>query len=286
MNPDDDERERWLRDTIAETGWAVVAVTAEPAHAFTIGLWQSYGQPELVMFGLDPPDMQTWLNACVMVLRARPVADDQPFDGVLDGFSVLLRTVHPSWHEPLFETMCAYYGRTDVPVRQVVWPDRDGRWPWEEGATESSRDRQPRAWLPVAEHPEGGWRFVGELAVDWPFAEIQPDTVVLASDEVVTGLLPVVAVTHDADGGWDFLDERGYADEAAGWVHFGRLYRDQPWLARFAELPADTQAWLAEDGQWRERRFGESAPPASPPAESPPPGDGGPEPAGEAPPTA
>src|SRR5262249_52358488 len=49
----DNERERWLQDTIAEVGWAVVAVTAEPAHAFTVGLWESYGEPELVMFGLE-----------------------------------------------------------------------------------------------------------------------------------------------------------------------------------------------------------------------------------------
>lgn len=262
-HPGDDERGRWLRDTIAEVGWAVVAVTAEPAHAFTVGLWQSYGEPELVMFGLEPPDMQTWLNACVLVLRSGPVPDDRPFEGVLEGFPVLLRTVDPSWHEPLFETMCAHYGRTDVPVRQVVWPDREGHWPWDEAATETSRDRQPSAWLPVAEHPDGGWRLVGELALDWPFAEIQPDTVVMASDEVLSGQLPVVAVTHDAEGGWDFLDERGYSDEAAGWVHFGRLYRAQPWLARFAELPADTQTWLDDEGRWRQRPFSESEPPGS-----------------------
>jgi len=168
---------------------------------------------------------------------------------------VQLRTIHPSWHEPLFETLCAYYGRTDIPVRQVVWPDRDGRWPWDEAATDTCRDRQPRAWLPVPEHPDGGWRLVGELAVDWPFASLQPDTVVMASPAVQDGRVPIVAVTHDAQDGWDFLDERGYTDEAVGWIHFGRLYRAQPWLVRFADLPADTQTWLDSDGQWRERPF-------------------------------
>src|SRR5919202_5590204 len=105
--------------------------------------------------------------------------------------------------------------------------------------------------------------------MDWPFERLQPDTMVMASPEVVTGKLPIVAVTHDDEGGWDFLDERGYADDSVGWVHFGQLYRDQPWLARFADLPADTQAWLGEDGEWRQRPFGAADAKAAGPAAAP-----------------
>jgi hypothetical protein len=140
-------------------------------------------------------------------------------------------------------------------VRQLVCPDRQGRWPWEAAATATCRDRQPQAWLPIDRHPEGPWRLVGELSATWPFQDLEPDATVMASPEVVAGTLPIVAVTHDADGGWDFLDERGYADEATGWVYFGELYKSQPWLDRFAELPADTQAWLTPDGNWTSRRF-------------------------------
>jgi hypothetical protein len=257
---DADEQDRWLRSTIADVGWAVVTVAADQSHAYTIGLWHSFNLPELSMFGLEAADMQVWLNDCVRVLRERgDTGDDEPFDGVLDGFPVLLRPVDRSWHAALFGAMCNYYRTDEVPVRQVIWPDRDGRWPWDEAATTGCRENQLRGWLPVWAHPAGGWRLVGELALDWPFDELQPDTTVMASAEVVAGTLPIVAVTHDDEGGWDFLDERGYADEAVGWVHFGQLYRDQPWLARFADLPRDAQAWLGEDGQWRRRPFSEPA---------------------------
>jgi len=209
------------------------------------------------MFGLEAPDMQIWLNDCVRVLRERGnIPDDEPFDGVLDGFPVMLKTIHQTWKTPLFGSMCNYYRSDDVPVRQVIWPDREGRWPWDDAASVGCRERQLRGWLPIDTHPSGGWRLVGELAMDWPFGELQPDTTVMASPEVVAGKLPIVAVTHDDEGGWDFLDERGYADEAVGWVHFGKLYHDYPWLSRFADLPLDTQAWLSPDGQWRRRPFG------------------------------
>ena len=249
-----------MRQTIAESGWAVVAVGGQRAHAFTVGLWHSYGIPELAMFGLTAPDMQQWLNSCVEELAQRgTVPDGEPFTGVLDQYPVLLREMDVSWEEPLFGTMCGYYGAVDaVPVRQVIWPDRHGLWPWEDGATESSRDAQPLGWLPVTEHPDGGWRLVAEYAADWPFAVLEPDTLVTASAEVVRGDRPIVAVTHDESGGWDFLDERGYAEEADGTVHFGQLYRGQPWLVQFAELPPDTQAWLDADGEWRTRPFSET----------------------------
>jgi hypothetical protein len=252
--------DRWVHDTIAAAGWAVVAVSGETPYAFTIGVWHSYELPELAMFGLREQDMQIWLNACVKLLRDRPtqVRDGEEFDGVLDRFPVQVRGVDPSWHRSLFAAMCAYYGTLETPVRQLVWPDRDGRWPWDPAATATCRERQPQVWVAVDQHAEGPWRLVGELSADWPFQNLEPDTTVLASPEIVAGTLPVVAVTHDADGGWDFLDERGYSDEATGWVYFGELYKVQPWLVQFADMPPDRQAWLDTEGQWHTRRFSDA----------------------------
>jgi hypothetical protein len=252
--------EQWVHDTIVEVGWAVVGISGETPYAFTVGLWHSYELPELAMFGLREQDMQVWLNSCVGLIRDRPVQipDAEPFGGVLERFPVQLRAVDPSWHRALFAPMGAYYGTSDVPVRQLVWPDREGRWPWNPAATATCRERQPQTWVPVDKHTEGPWRLVGELSANWPFQHLEPDTTVMASPEIVAGTLPIVAVTHDADGGWDFLDERGYADDATGWVYFGELFKSQPWLARFATMEPDRQSWLDEDGQWRVRRFSEA----------------------------
>lgn len=255
--------DQWVHDTVADVGWAVVAISGETPYAFTIGLWHSYEMPEVAMFGLREQDMQIWLNSCVRLLRSRDIGDAEPFGGVLEKFPVQLRAISPTWHRALFGPACGYYGTADVPVRQLVWPDREGRWPWAENATATCRERQPQAWVPVDRHPPGPWKLVGELSADWPFQHLEPDTTVMASPEVVAGTLPIVAVTHDADGQWDFLDERGYADEANGWVYFGELYKSQPWLARFAELAADSQAWVDEDGEWHSRPFSE------PPADEP-----------------
>jgi hypothetical protein len=251
--------DQWVHDTVAESGWAVVAISGETPYAFTVGLWHTCQVPELAMFGLREQDMQIWLNSCATLMRdGTPIVDAEPFDGVLDNFPVQVRAADPSWHRPLFGPMCGYYGTDEVPVRQLVWPDREGRWPWDAAATATCRERQPQAWVPVEQHPDGPWRLVGELSAGWPFPDLEPDTTVMASPEIVSGKLPVVAVTHDADGGWDFLDERGYADDATDWVYFGELYKAQPWLVRFADLPPDSQSWLDDEGEWRTRPFSEA----------------------------
>src|SRR6266498_957426 len=122
--------DQWVHDTVADVGWAVVAISGETPYAFTIGLWHSYEVPEVAMFGLREQDMQIWLNSCVRLLRSRDIGDAVPFDGVLEKFPVQLRAISPTWHRALFGPACGYYGTADVPVRQLVWPDREGRWPW------------------------------------------------------------------------------------------------------------------------------------------------------------
>ena len=108
--------------------------------AYTIGLWHSFRRPEVVMFGLEGGGMGHWLNACVDRGRDHGwPAEGEEFAGVLDGFAVQLRPVHVSWHDALFGAAWRFYRGVTVPVLQLVWPDSNGVWPWQEGATATSR---------------------------------------------------------------------------------------------------------------------------------------------------
>src|SRR5690606_3124501 len=118
---------------------------------------------------------------------------EESFDGVIEGFDTQLRDVHPSWYRALFGTALSFYRGVAVPVRQLVWPDRHGRWPWDEEATPSSRARQACAWLPLSQHPEGAWRLVGELGPTFPFP-VGPDAWALTTRSVLAGERPVTTV--------------------------------------------------------------------------------------------
>lgn len=212
--------------------------------SYTIGVYHSFGAPEVVMFGLSGADMPSWLNTCVELGRDKGWPEpEQPFDGVIEGFETQLRPVHPSWYRALFGTALGFYRGVAVPVRQLVWPDRHGRWPWDETATASSRTRQAFAWLPVAEHPEGAWRLVGELGPTFPF-RVGPDAWVLTTRALLEGSRSVVTVVYD-QGSYDVLDERGLDADDLCVAFLGDIVRRHPHIRECADLAEGQVATVA-----------------------------------------
>ncbi|MEU5726113.1 DUF4262 domain-containing protein [Micromonospora sp. NPDC047738] len=243
-----------------EHGWSVLWVAGGIDFAYTVGLWHTFRRPEAVMFGLDGQGMQHWLNAYVDHAREHEwPGEDEPFHGVIDDFPTQLRPVHDSWHDALFGTAYRFYRGLAVPFQQLVWPDRNGLWPWEEGATASSRNRQAFSWLPVHEHPAGGWRLVGELEPEFPFP-VGPDSWALTTRGITTGTRSIAQVVRD-DGSYDVLDERGYRADDLCLAFLGELVKRHPNLAGCADLTDGQIAALGAEKTWnrsplsrRERR--------------------------------
>ena len=167
---------------------------------------------------------------------------------MLDGFLTQLRPVDPSWHDALFGTARRFYQGTTVPFLQLVWPDSAGVWPWHDKATVSSRTRQAFAWLPVEEHPPGGWRLVGEMGHGFPFRG-GPDQYALTTNAVLHGANTVARVVNH-DGGFDVLDARGYEAEDLCLAFLGELVRGHPDMRSFADLSEDRAAIVGSDKTW------------------------------------
>ncbi|MFF7993253.1 DUF4262 domain-containing protein [Kitasatospora xanthocidica] len=152
----------WSVETahVREYGWHVVGVGGGgevPDWAFTVGLWHSYRLPEVAMFGLEAHGLMHWVGEAAARLRdGAPTAPGTLLPGVIEDYEVRLEPVDGSWYRPLFGTAVGFYRRTEVPVVQLVWPDREHRWPSDGRATPGCR-AQPSLWLPVDEHPPGVW---------------------------------------------------------------------------------------------------------------------------------
>jgi hypothetical protein len=146
---------------IREYGWQVMMIPADdngPGWAFTIGLWHTHGFPELAMFGLDVHDMKACLNELGrQAVEGRPVEADQVRDEVLENHPVTLKTVDLRWYRAFFGSAIMFYRRPPFPVLEVVWPDREGLFPWQPESDEPYRALQPQLWLVPAAHPQGVW---------------------------------------------------------------------------------------------------------------------------------
>ncbi len=127
-----------------------------PGWAYTTGLWHGHRIPELAMFGLDVRLMHTILDDLGRrAVDGQTVAAGQERHDVAS-VPVVLKDVDHRWYEAFFGTATGYYRTTRFPFLQVVWPDRDGVFPWQPGG-EQLLDLQPQLSLCPEEYPVGVW---------------------------------------------------------------------------------------------------------------------------------
>lgn len=132
-------------------GWAVQHVLASGAgevdYAYTVGL-TGRGLPELVIFGLGHDAARSVLNA----VAGRLVAGEQVeaparLRGVVKGYDVTVMTVTDFQLLPLAFKVA---GVPSIRALQIVWPDGQGRWPWEPGSGVATMPL-----LGAVPHPDG-----------------------------------------------------------------------------------------------------------------------------------
>jgi hypothetical protein len=121
----------------------------EPPFAFTVGNCLK-GFPELVMFGLPPNVLATFLmQASHMMREGELVIEDRGVtDDLAEGYKTGIRRAIPETayeNTRLLREYCEAK-KLDYPeVFQLVIPDTQNRFPWEAGCEQRIRNAQ-RAW--------------------------------------------------------------------------------------------------------------------------------------------
>ncbi len=119
-------------------GYAVEPVRADadagrPAYAYTIGVEDLLGHPELLAVGLDGEFSSRLFAEFVDHLRSGgelPVS--QPFVGMLGGeLPCVLLPVDVQAHAEWFAGATDHYSYRPFRVLQLVYPDAAGRFPWD-----------------------------------------------------------------------------------------------------------------------------------------------------------
>lgn len=142
-----DRDEQSFVGKVREHGWFDTHILADdegPGFSFTTGLWLGTRQPELIMFATkhDIAHNVFWSvfhDAAAGI--ALPVG--RRTNSVFTNLAAYAFPVAKRFYPELLGWSSWFYGGEDFPCLHIVWPDRTGVFPWEEGFDEAFVGDQP-----------------------------------------------------------------------------------------------------------------------------------------------
>ena len=141
------EYERKLLANIESYGWQCTSVGAgdgQPCFSYTIGLFQSFGYPELMIIGLPSDVAHGVLSVAANAAHeGKPLNVDEPIDSLVEGYSCVFVKVPEESYGQYVLSASWYYEGNAFPLYQVVWPSEEGRFPWHARAGKKFRAAQP-----------------------------------------------------------------------------------------------------------------------------------------------
>jgi hypothetical protein len=143
-----DPRERKFLTEIRKYGWFNTRVfdpdQIEPDFSYSTGIFESVGFPEIIVFSLPKQ-----VSHDILWDIYRDLADGKSFasrtkiPGIFGNHDAVLMPVAKSKYGEHLGWSQWFYRGDDFPCLQLIWPDREGLFPWEAYFDQSFVDDQP-----------------------------------------------------------------------------------------------------------------------------------------------
>lgn len=136
---------------IHSAGFAVICIAPEPGvppFAYTVGLTETHGSPELLIFGVRDQVAMPIFHAVVAKLNAgERFRDGQVLQQVLSVPCVIKAVSEETGYQYALNVLLKYKNSAmTVAFQQIVYPDAAGVFPWEGNYSEMMRAIQIEAW--------------------------------------------------------------------------------------------------------------------------------------------
>ena len=135
-------REEWARDR----SWVA------PGFVYSVGLWSFRRVPEVIVVGAPVRHAVELIEKYVELTKAgQRYKPGGPYPDFAPDFGMMVEQVAPALYPQWFSSAFDFYPGGDFPALQLLWPDRESRWPWD---ARWSRHNVPQPVLTASGGPE------------------------------------------------------------------------------------------------------------------------------------
>ena len=132
---------------VREHGWMYHNVMGDAEHQpfiYSTGWWKSANHPEIIVFGLRSETASAILwDLYREVVAGDPLPIATRTDRAFARLPAYLLPVNRRFYPDYLGWSRWFYGNDDWPCLHLVWPDREGRFPWEDGVSPDFARIQP-----------------------------------------------------------------------------------------------------------------------------------------------
>ena len=142
-----DDLEKIVVANVNEFGWHCVNVIEDndhPCWSYTIGLYETWQHPELIIIGRSRATSQGILKTLADDIELNdPPNLTNPDGHLLLGMKCHFVEVNPRYYSDYVGFALWFYRKRQFPLYQIVWPNSDALYPWDETAPNAFKEWQP-----------------------------------------------------------------------------------------------------------------------------------------------
>lgn len=143
MTENDKQELERISVNIEKFGCQVMHVFEDEEHppfSYTIGLYEKYNHPEIIIIGLKRELTQVLLdNMAYEIERERTFTNGEYHEGVLDNFACYFGEVPKKHYKEYVGRAIFFYDSLEFPLTQCVPPNVGGKFPWDKDFPEDAK---------------------------------------------------------------------------------------------------------------------------------------------------
>lgn len=133
-----------IRVTIDKGEFLKMAVSDKYPFSYTIGLYQLYKHPEILIFTASPLEefLSVIQTLAENVENGFEYKDGETYDGIVKNYPIMFRAIDRKYYSDYLGTAIGFYKSKSFPALHCLFPDEEGRFPFQVGCNKVWKDLQ------------------------------------------------------------------------------------------------------------------------------------------------